>query len=184
MPLETCDTCRFCRPVAVGTRLVCCFAPPAPATSGATTVGLTLWPPVNRTDWCGEWSAKGTPASGLANVYGWPLTFSFSATTTAPPTGSQIRFNAATYADVTKVWMRTLTVEGFDQYYMLTRLLPGGTLVVQDKGDHLLAVKFSILAAPLDKGTYVELSVALVESAGLLAAQQVLVVFLAPVGPG
>lgn len=121
-----------------------------------------------------------TPTTNVSPIFGSFLLFSYNNTPTEPPTGNQIRFNAATLSQVTKVWIAYTTTDGTDNYQALTRIPYGGTLLVQEKSTHLDAVLFSILAPAIDKGGYVEVPVAYQQHTGTLAAAQVIVAVFNP----
>ena len=110
------------------------------------------------------------------------LLFDFSAATVEPPTSSQVRFDAAAYADVSKVWCRNLTTHGMDAHELLARLPLHSTIYVQDKNDHTVFARFGLLAAPVDKIDYVEWPVVLFDSggAGLFNNQAVIVMVAIP----
>lgn len=94
------------------------------------------------------------------------LLFDFSAATTEPPTSSQVRFDAATYADVANVWCRNLTSDGIDVHAFLSAFPVRSTIYVQDKNDHTLYARFELIAPPVDKTTYVEWPVVFVSGGG------------------
>ena len=108
--------------------------------------------------------------------------YMFDASTTEPPTGSEVRFNAGK----TKVWLTAVTSLGKNVENLLLIAPVGSRLAVQDKDDAARIVRFDTTGAPIDKGSYVEFPVALVsESATPLAEQRVLVAvaFAGPPGP-
>src|SRR5262245_42528219 len=97
--------------------------------------------------------------------------FTYNSTTTEPPTGSQLRLNAGfNYSTVTKIWVRTLTSDGFDVYYSLVTIPSTEIIYIQDKNDHTRVVKFVMAGAPIDKTTYVELPVAFQSTSGVTLA--------------
>lgn len=101
--------------------------------------------------------------------------FMFSATTTAPPTGSEIRFNNATYASVTKVWVRYLTADGVDvKNRLLFQAVSGTQFYVQDKDNSANWVLFDLTADATDQTTYAELTVTYNSGAGTIPAQRVI----------
>jgi uncharacterized phiE125 gp8 family phage protein len=98
--------------------------------------------------------------------------YSFSLTVTEPPTGSQIRFDAAApYTAVTKVWVRYLTADGIDVFRGLMTTAPDSALYLQDKDDHTRFVHFTTIGAAIDKGGYVEIPVVWQETGAALVAQ-------------
>lgn len=89
----------------------------------------------------------------------WPYTFSTGVL--EPPTGNQLRLNAAhPYTTVTKLWARLLTNDNVDVYYGLMGVDLTSALYVQDTNDHTRVARFQLLTAPVDKVTYVEFAVA------------------------
>lgn len=105
------------------------------------------------------------------------LSYTFSTTTTAPPVGSALRFNAgAPYTDVTKLWVPWQDTDNRDLYWGLINVEPGAIAVVQDKNDHTIAVSVLVMEGPIDQGTYVEWSVSYRSATGapLANAQAVL----------
>ena len=104
--------------------------------------------------------------------------YNYSTNTTAPPTGNQIRMDAAApYASVSKLWIPYMTSDGIDVFWALMGHKVGDQLYFQDKNDHTLYLQLSVLSDPVDKGTYVELGVGFVTGAGaLLNSQAVLLV--------
>lgn len=94
----------------------------------------------------------------MATTFNLPYTFSTSVV--EPPTGSQLRLDAAfPYTAAAKVWVRTLTNEGVDAFAALMAVPVWSTLYVQDKDDHTAYVRFTTTAAPVDRTSYVEFAV-------------------------
>ena len=122
------------------------------------------------------------PITNVSPMFGAFLIYSFNATAVEPPIGNQIRFNQTKFADVTKVWIRNWANDGTDQYLALRKIPHGGTLLVQDRLKHEDAVLFRLLAPPIDKTDYVELTVAYQETTGALVAGQVVLAVFNP-GP-
>jgi len=80
--------------------------------------------------------------------------------TTAPPTGNQVRFNAAhPYTTVTSVWVRNVTTDGVDTHGIMLVLTPGTTVYVQDRSTSAHYVVFTMSGDPIDHTDYVELPV-------------------------
>lgn len=80
--------------------------------------------------------------------------------TTAPPTGNQVRFDAAhPYTSVTKVWVRNLTTDGVDTHGIMLVLTTGSTVYVQDRTNSALYAVFTMSSDPVDQVEYVELPV-------------------------
>lgn len=122
------------------------------------------------------------PTTNVSPLFGSFLVYSYNATPSEPPIGNQIRFNAAAFPQVTKVWLANTTVDGVDQYLAIRHVPYGGTLLVQNKSRYSDAILFNILAPPIDKTDYVEIPVAFQQAIGALVAQQVLVAVFNP-GP-
>src|SRR5262245_28105575 len=115
-------------------------------------------------------------AAAIAN---WSYTF--SSTLTEPPTGSQIRFDAAApYTSVTFVWVRNLTTDGIDVHTGLMLTAPDSSVYVQDKNDHTLYAAFRTTGDPVDKIDYVELPVLWHSNGGTLLNQAVALVIAPP----
>jgi uncharacterized phiE125 gp8 family phage protein len=99
--------------------------------------------------------------------------YKFSATLTEPPTGDQVRFDAAhPYTAVAKVWVRNVNSDGVDVHNGLMLTAVGSTLYLQDKNDHTQYAAFVTIAAPVDKTDYVELPVAWVANGVALTNNQ------------
>lgn len=123
------------------------------------------------------------------------LNYQYLATTTAPPTGNQVRLNASVYLDVSQVWVRYVTNDGLDAYWLLMAIPAGTGLTLQDRNDHTIAWRFETTAIPVDVPAdgYVTFAVTPLEATAppaLPANQQVAVAFigqpgtLVPVGTG
>jgi hypothetical protein len=106
------------------------------------------------------------------------LLFDYAASTVEPPTGSQIRFNAAAFVDVSLLWIRNLTSDGVDAYYALIELPVDTRIYIQDKNDHTRYAQFTVTGPIVDKTTYLEMPVVHATDSGitLLAGQQVALV--------
>ena len=122
------------------------------------------------------------PITNVTPVFGAFLVYSYNATPSEPPIGNQIRFNHATLAQVTKAWISNTTTDGTDQFHALRKIPHGGTMLVQERTNHLDAVLFRITSPPVDKGDYIEVGVQHQESQGTLAAAQSLLAVFNP-GP-
>ena len=94
-------------------------------------------------------------------VQSWP--FSYSNTTSEPPTGSQIRFDSVDPALVTKLWVRTFTSDNRDVKNLLLGILAGASLYLQDRDTSAQYLVVQTIGAAVDKGAYVELPVAFVQ---------------------
>lgn len=111
-------------------------------------------------------------------------TFSFSTAILEPPTGNQIRLDAAApYTAVTRVWVRAQTIDGIDVHLYLMNTPVGSTLYLQDKDEHARYAAFILVAAPIDKTDYVELPAIWFASGTALLAQQVQFVTAPPTVP-
>jgi len=122
------------------------------------------------------------PFTYVSPLFGSFLIYSYNATTTEPPSGNQIRFNSTTMTAVTKVWIRNSTVDGNDAYFALRKIPFGGTILIQDRDNHLNAALFRIVNPLVDKVDYVELPVIYNQHTGTLSSAQTLVAVFAP-GP-
>lgn len=85
--------------------------------------------------------------------------FQFSTVTEEPPTGSQVRVDAADMSAVRKVWARVVTSPGEDVFRLLRLLGSGDSLWLQDYDDHTRGVSFNVSGPPVDKGGYLEIPV-------------------------
>jgi len=110
-----------------------------------------------------------SPASGRASPI---LGFDFSSTTTPPPTSSQLRFNAATPAATTALYVRPLTNDGMDAYWVLMNVAPATVITLQDKNDHTLYAQFTTSSAAIDQGSYIEFPVTWKANGGALLNNQ------------
>ena len=86
--------------------------------------------------------------------------FMFSAATTEPPTGTQLRLNNATQSSATKLWVMDASVDGLDVTVGLTRIMVGHQIYLQDFDDATKWIKFTVTADAIDKGVYFEVGVA------------------------
>ena len=120
----------------------------------------------------------GTTLAAIGRTTG-ASSWTYNNTTTEPPTGSQVRFNAAyPYTAVSKVWIRDLTNDGIDMHNVLLMQASGSRLYLQDKDDHSRWVQFETTAEPVAKTGYVEFEVTHVGDGGVaLPEQQMEVVF-------
>src|SRR5262245_38954881 len=128
-------------------------------------------------------TASATGASWLPARGTVLLAFDFSSTITPPPTSSQLRFNAATAATTTAIYVHGMTSDGIDAYWILMTVAIGSIVTIQDKNDHTLYAQFTTTGAVIDHSTYIEIPVAPTTSAGTLNNNQgVLVHVSAPTG--
>ena len=85
--------------------------------------------------------------------------FTFNSTTTEPPTGNQVRFNHATQASATKIWISQTTFDGLDVTVGLSRISTGWAIYLQDFDDSTAWITFNVTANGTDKGSYWEFNV-------------------------
>jgi Collagen triple helix repeat (20 copies) len=100
--------------------------------------------------------------------------YMFSATATEPPTGSQVRFNNASYPLVTKVWVNNSSSLGKDNANSFSLVDAGNRIFVQDKDDATRWVSFDCTAAGVNKGNYYEFPVMFRDTGLPLSAQRIL----------
>lgn len=116
------------------------------------------------------------------------LNYQYVTTTTAPPTGNQLRLNASVYADVSEAWLRYVTNDGFDAYWLLMAIPSGTGITVQDRNDHTIAWRFRTTALPVDVSVdgYVTVAVTPLEATAptLPGNQQVAVALIGAAKPG
>jgi hypothetical protein len=109
------------------------------------------------------------------------MPYDWSTTTTAPPTSSQVRVNAAhPYTAATAVWIRFLGTNGTDYRRIMLLLQPGQIVYVQDKNDSTLFGAFNVTAEPTEETAdgYVAIPVAWRNNGGALLNNQAVEVFL------
>lgn len=107
----------------------------------------------------------------------------YSTNVTEPPTGNQVRLDAAyPYTAAARAWIRYQTSDGIDAYYALMQTPAGADLILQDKNDHMIAAFFLTTGIAVDRGGYVELPIAYVSQSGaaLLNTQAILIAELDP----
>jgi hypothetical protein len=95
----------------------------------------------------------------------------FSTNTSAPPSSGQIRFNNATPAAVTVIWVHNVTNAGTDIKRILEGIPVGAKLIIQDKDNSANYADYTVTAL-VDGGTYWQFSVTFVVGAGTIANQQ------------
>jgi hypothetical protein len=103
------------------------------------------------------------------------LTYNWSTTITAPPTGNQVRANAAApYTSVTTLWFRYLGTDGSDNRNLLMLLTAGQVVYVQDKNDAALWFSATVTGAPVDNAAddYVTIPVTYRNAGGALINSQ------------
>lgn len=88
----------------------------------------------------------------------------FSATTTPPPTGSQVRLNASDQTLATTMWIKYLSVDGIDyKVAILAQVQTGQRVYLQDKDDADKRQLYLITGDLVDHGDYVEVPVEWIE---------------------
>lgn len=112
------------------------------------------------------------------------IEFQFNNTVTEPPASGQIRFNQATQASTTKIWVSHTTSSGVNIKQFLAAATTGAKLVVQDKNDNTNYIKFDVTGVPVDKTTYWEFVVAVTASGGNLPNAAILAAVTAAGGGG
>jgi hypothetical protein len=117
----------------------------------------------------GTWS---TPASELSGVGG-VFPFTYNTTTTEPPIGNQLRGNNATFTSSTKLWIMETTTDGLDVTVGLSRIKAGFQVYLQNYNNSAQYAVFNVTADATDKGTYWEITVALVSSSGTIPGGKV-----------
>lgn len=100
------------------------------------------------------------------------LQYQFSASTTEPPTGSQLRLDAEPPL-ATRMWARTSTVDGADATAVLSLVAAGSRLYLQDLDDSTRFARYKTTGAPVDKTDYFELPLAVIDVGEPLVAQRV-----------
>jgi hypothetical protein len=131
-------------------------------TPGGTSTGRML-----RDD--ATWALPPSAAAAVSGVF----PFMYSATTTEPPTGSQLRGNNATFTSSTKLWIMETTVDGLNVAVGLGRIKAGFQVYVQDYADASKYAIFNVTADSVDKGVYWEITVALATSGGTISAGKI-----------
>lgn len=104
--------------------------------------------------------------------------YRFTATTQPPPTAGQVRADAALGPTTTRVYLANVTDDGVDVHFVLMQLAAGAELGLQDDANHGNMYRFTATGAAIDAGTYVDVPVAFVESAGPAFANNAKIVAL------
>jgi hypothetical protein len=117
----------------------------------------------------GTWSSPASVISGVGGVF----PFTYNTTVTEPPIGNQLRGNNATFTSSTKIWITETTTDGLDVAVGLGRIKAGFQVYVQDYSSSARYALFNVTADSVDKGTYWELTVAIVSSAGTIPGGKV-----------
>ena len=105
------------------------------------------------------WAAL-TGGGGGSSIASSILEYSFSSNTSAPPTSTQLRINAAhPYTAATALYVRFNTDNGVDAFWILKSWVAGHTITIQDKNDHTMYAQFTVTGAAIDQGNYFEIPV-------------------------
>lgn len=97
----------------------------------------------------------------------YPFTYNTS-TLEAGIGANQVRANNATLTAATKLWVWKSTLDGLDVTVGLGRIKAGFQVYLQDYSSASRYAQFNVVADSVDKGTYFELTVAVVSSAGTI----------------
>jgi len=125
-----------------------------------------------------------TTRTNVSPLFGTTLPYAFRTGTAETIARGEVKFNATLIGSVTKVWIAHETEDTIDQFYAVQRIPPGGTLLMQERSNHLAAVLFRVTGAVVNKTGYVEVPVAYLEHVGTLSPQGRLQVILAAFNPG
>lgn len=112
----------------------------------------------------GTWAAPSSSLSGVSGVF----PFTYNTSTLESITGNQMRGNNATFASSTKLWISETTVDGLDVAVGLGRIKAGFQVYVQDYTSSSRYAIFNVTADSVDKGTYWEVTVTPMSSAGTI----------------
>lgn len=102
--------------------------------------------------------------------------YTFSTTLTAPPASGSIRYNNATPASVTTIYVHYVTNDSTDTKTRLLLRQAGDKLYLQDKDASATYHIFRLTATPTDNGTYAALTVVFDSGAGTFGNNQLLLV--------
>ncbi len=94
--------------------------------------------------------------------------YGFEALTTAPPNARRIRFNNASAANTTALYIYTVTSGRNDIRLILLDMPVGALVYIQDKNTSSNFVKFLVTAPTIDRGGYIEVPVTAIASAGAI----------------
>ena len=111
--------------------------------------------------------------------------YMFSAATSEPPTGSEVRLNNANQDLATKAWIRDTTATGTDASNVFTLTKNGQELYIQDKDNAANYKHYKITGSAVDKGTYTEFPISFLDGTGTLPEQRVALALIhtGPAGP-
>jgi hypothetical protein len=97
-------------------------------------------------------------------------------TTTAPPASGGVRFNNATQASVTNIWLHYLNEDSVDiKTYLSQRVKIGDNLYIQDRDDSTRWQLYEVSSALVDNTTYCTIPVTWKAGGTTLAAQRVVI---------
>jgi hypothetical protein len=131
-------------------------------TPGGTTSGRYL-----KDD--GTWTIPPAAATGAGGVFA----FTYNTSVLESITGSQLRANNTTMSAATKLWISENTVDGLDVSIGLGRVKTGFQIFLQDYTSASRYVQYRVTADSIDKGTYWEIGVVSVASAGTIPGGKV-----------
>ena len=98
------------------------------------------------------------PAGGFAE-------YRFDNNTSPPPPSGDIRFNNASSASTTILYIHNTTNGGADIRQILLAMAVGTKLIIQDKNNDAIYASFTVSASPVDVTTYTQVPVTAVASA-------------------
>ena len=99
----------------------------------------------------GAWALGGGGGGGG----GTSMEFTYNNNIAEPPGGGQVRFNNATVASATRMWISFTTAPGADvKNYLLYSAKKGAKVFIQDKDDSTRWGEFKLLTDPVNKTTY------------------------------
>lgn len=105
------------------------------------------------------------------------LEYMFSASTTEPPSVSQMRMDAVV---PTKIWAHKTTNTGIDVANVFTLFHNGDRVYIQTKNDATCNAQLRLRAEPIFKTGHVEFPVTFLEGGGALKGGQVAILALTP----
>ena len=91
-------------------------------------------------------------------------TWTYNATTTAPPAINTFRLNSATLSSVTTIWIHYTDLNSFVADFIFNKLTTNDEMIIQDTLDSSKWVKYKILAKA-DNATFFRFDVTYVETA-------------------
>jgi hypothetical protein len=111
------------------------------------------------------------------------LNYTFKTTTTEPPANGEVRLDNATPASVTKIWAADLNANNSDVSVALRNIKTGEKIYLQDKNDSTRWIEFNATAATIDKTTYFEIPVSVINSSSLLQNNNLVLLSIFVTGP-